>query len=394
LAYQGGNHCELATSLARLVRSGDVSPAGLIRPAPRREGPLRIGFVSKLFGDSTVGNLTIGLIEGLARRGFAVSVFTAGQAGSSADLLPLPGVQVVKMPETISGALALVARSGLDVLFYPDLGIDPFSYTLAFSRLAPVQCTSWGHPVTSGIPEIDYYVSSRLIEPEGATGHYSEELVLLESLPTRYRRPCAPGKAPDRGEFSLPADVRLYVCPQGLFKFHPDFDDLLKEILTRDPQGRLIIVDAPCRRWTQALLSRWSNSLGSLSERVQVMPGAGPEALLKLLKIADVVLDPLHFCGGNVSLQALGLSVPVVTLPGAFMRGQITAGCYKQMGLSTCIASDRDGYVELACRIAGDREFRQHVSAEIENCSAQLFENNSVVDELARFLQVACTRCQ
>src|SRR6202042_3454456 len=62
---------------------------------------------------------------------------------------------------------------GLDVLIYTDIGMAGKNYQYASMRLAPVQCTAWGRPVTSGLPTIDYYLSSELMEPENGQEHYT-----------------------------------------------------------------------------------------------------------------------------------------------------------------------------------------------------------------------------
>ena len=66
------------------------------------------------------------------------------------------------------------------------------TFFMAFARLAPVQCVTWGHPVTSGIPNIDYFISSTLLELPGAESQYTERLVTLENLPTYYYPPKRP----------------------------------------------------------------------------------------------------------------------------------------------------------------------------------------------------------
>ncbi len=50
------------------------------------------------------------------------------------------------------------------------------------------------------------------------------------------------------------------------------------------------------------------------------------ERFLTLLWAADAVLDPPHFGSGNSSYEAFALGAPIVTWPGAFMRGRVTAG--------------------------------------------------------------------
>ena len=89
----------------------------------------------------------------------------------------------VDLPATLPPARQRIAELGLDVLIYADLGMEGFTYSLAFSRLAPVQCAMWGHPSTSGIWAIDYFISSALAETADAQTNYTEKLVALKNLP-------------------------------------------------------------------------------------------------------------------------------------------------------------------------------------------------------------------
>jgi protein O-GlcNAc transferase len=94
-----------------------------------------------------------------------------------------------------------------------------------------------GHPVTTGIPAIDFFISVHDLEPDDADSHYSERLVRLASPPTCYSRPSRPDAPLDRKSLGVPSDATLYLCPQSLFKFHPDFDAALAAILREDPRA-------------------------------------------------------------------------------------------------------------------------------------------------------------
>ena len=137
--------------------------------------------------------------------------------------------RVVVLPPALDAARRAIAELELDVLFYEDIGMDAFTYFLAFARLAPVQCVSYGHPDTTGIANVDYWVSNDLFEPADAAGHYSERLFLLRDPGTTayYYRPQLVPPAKRREEFGLPEGATLYLCPQSLFKLHPDFDAIL-----------------------------------------------------------------------------------------------------------------------------------------------------------------------
>ena len=358
--------------------------------------------MSKFLRDHTIGDLLKGLIRNLSRNDFEVTVFLVGETvDETVQFLRDCADRFFNLPEDVAGARRSIAGAGLDVLFYPDVGMDPMTTALTFSRLARVQCTTWGHPVTTGIPTIDYFISSKLIEPAGCGSHYSEQLVLLDSLPTFYYRPQAVVAGPEtvnetaarrevsRREFSLPLDSHVYLCPQSLFKFHPDFDPLLRAIAARDSAARIVLIEAPHAHWTEMLWHRLRENLNGLSGQVTFVPRVDRPAFLRLLATADVLLDPLHFGGGNTSFQALGLGLPIVTLPSEFMCGRVTAGCYRKMEYETCVARNADDYVELAVRLGTDPAFNALVRAQIAARSDVLFEDLSAVREFEEFFKLA-----
>ena len=90
------------------------------------------------------------------------------------------------------------------------LGMDVRTYFLAFARLAPVQCVTWGHPDTTGIPNLDTFLSSSLIEPLDAEEHYSERLHRFSTLPTYYLRHKIPERLKSRADFGFDEKQRIY----------------------------------------------------------------------------------------------------------------------------------------------------------------------------------------
>ena len=249
VAYHGRNDRDLQQSIAQLMLHatpdlGYVAPHCREPRQPKDErNPLRVGIISRHLFDHSNARLNAGLIRELAQpdlhvtllrfpgRDDAMSRFVAGKADA-----------VVTLPPQLEPARQAIADLKLDVLFYTDIGMEPLTWCLAFARLAPVQCTTWGVPGTTGIPNIDYFLSSVDIEPAGAAEHYSERLVLLNHLPTYYHRPpCRPRTNAER--LRLASDSHLYLCPQSLFKLHPDFDAILSRILKADPAGQIVLIE-------------------------------------------------------------------------------------------------------------------------------------------------------
>ena len=68
------------------------------------------------------------------------------------EQLASPDIRIMPVPESITGIVQELKRVRFDILYYWEIATDPLNYFLPFYRLAPVQCTSWGIQVTSGIP--------------------------------------------------------------------------------------------------------------------------------------------------------------------------------------------------------------------------------------------------
>ncbi|MGL4514603.1 MAG: TIGR03032 family protein [Lacipirellulaceae bacterium] len=390
-AYHGGNERELHECFGRIYRGVDlVEKRAIEQPA----GKLRVGFLSAYFRDHTIGRLNVGRIERLPRDKFEVVVLQVGRHEDPlAERFRNAADRHAIIPRDVAEARRLVAAEKLDVLFFADVGMDALSYTLAFSRMAPVQVATWGHPVTTGSPTIDWFLSSELLEPDGAEKHYTERLAKLPTIATYYERPKVTGPKKSRADFGLAGDQTLYACPQTLFKFHPEFDGVLADILRRDPAGRLVLVEGRTENWTRLLRERFQRAMPDVVDRVAWLKPMANDDFLQLLALSDVSLDPLHFGGGNTTYEALAMGTPVVTLPGEFLRSRITLAHYRKMAGDAAIettpapiASDLAGYAEVAVRVANRGPDRDRARAWIGERAGLLFEDQREVEDLASFL--------
>jgi protein O-GlcNAc transferase len=394
LAYHGENNRPLQEKLGRLMVRACPT---LTWEAPhchdyrRPAGRLRIGFASELFRNHSIGKTSAGLMAGLDRERFEVFALNLPGSARTDDTMRQQMRQRSDHWLTFEGSLDPVRRQiadlRLDILFYQDIGMTPFSYYLAYSRLAPLQCLSYGHPDTTGIGNLDYFISNDLYEREGAADHYTERLFQLHNLPTLayYYRPPLPTGTLEKGHWGFSDSDHLYVCAQTLFKLHPEFDAILGGILQRDPQARIVLIDGNYKVWTRGLQKRFRTNLGELASRITFINRLDGAHFLALLRLADVALDTIHFNGMNSSLEALAMGTPVVTLPKHLQRGRHTQAMYAQMEMTDCIARDLNDYVDIAVRIATEPDLRHALSHKIQQHNAVLFENRRVLTEFERF---------
>ena len=269
--------------------------------------------------------------------------------------------EYLELPPSLPAARQAIAEARLDILFYCDLGMDPTSYTLAFSRLAPIQCVTWGHPSTTALPSMDYFVSSGLMETPEADEHYTERLGAAPLVDVLFLPPGAAAAAARPRLVRPSGDLHLYLCPQSIYKFHPEFDAILAGILRRDPLGRVVLIHWAYPLSDELLQRRFAATMPDVADRVIFIRRVQQGEFLKLLAVCDVLLDPLHFGGGVTGYEGLSLGIPIVTLPSRFLRGRLTAAMYAKMGVPECVVASPEQYVEVAVRLGTDADYRRQV---------------------------------
>ncbi|MEK6236896.1 MAG: tetratricopeptide repeat protein, partial [Planctomycetales bacterium] len=283
---------------------------------PVRPSGYRVGIVVTKGHDNVFLTSLRGVLSHIDLDKFEITVVChALDARRIREQLARPEIQILETQGGMGRIVDVVRGAEFDLLYFWEVGTDSTNYFLPFFRAAPVQCASWGIQDTSGIPEMDYYLSSELVELPGAEDHYSETLVLARTLLTyQYRSPWEKTSNP-RQEFGFTRGQRLYVCAQHLGKFHPDFDLLLGEILRRDPAGVVGVTKDQSGTIAAKLRNRMQETMPGTASRVVFLPRQDRPRYLNLLAAADVLLDPPYFGGVNTTYDGFSLNKAIVTCP-------------------------------------------------------------------------------
>ena len=392
LAYHGKNNCELMRSYAELMSKACpcvnyVAPHCQSPQLISTSGKIRIGFISNFFRNHTIGKFFKGIFEHLSRDNFEIFIFMTSneQDEVTQSIADLAGHYEL-LPRVLPQAREQIARHQLDILVYTDIGMEPFTYYLAFSRLAPVQCVFYGHPDTTGISTLDYYLSSGACETLSADSHYTEKLIRLDdsSTYTYYSRPVSRATQKSRLDLNLPLSNHLYTCAQSLFKIHPEMDAVFDDILERDELGVLLLFDDVSQRRNVLFKTRLQKHMRHFN-RVIFLPRLQLPDFLQVLHLSDALLDSFHFCGGNTSFDSFASESPVVTLPGEFMRGRQTLGLYQRMGFTDLIAENKADYIEKTLKLGTDAQYRQAMRTKLASCVSVIFEDTGVITALENF---------
>jgi CRISPR-associated protein Csy1 len=402
LAYQGENDRDLQARYAAFVAGAidRVDPAWRapipLRSVSRRR--IRIGFASAFLHFGTVGQYFHRWITGLDPRVFEVFFYQL----RTADDLVIAAIRTradhhrlcVGIDARPSRVAPVIRSDALDVLVYPELGMDAASFALAALRLAPRQYAGWGHPLTTGHATVDGFFTCEIMEPPDGDAHYTEPLVRLPGIGTSYPRLTLPPPA-SREALGLPSGVPLLLCPQSLFKIHPDNDDLFARVVAQSPAAILLLFaerhPAITDRFMQRLSASFERHGLSIRERTRVLPRVSHEDYLRINLACDLMLDTLHWSGGNTSLDALACGLPVVTLPGRFMRGRQSAGMLRLIGLPELVAGGEDDYVRIVAQLAGDAGRRDAVGKTLRERAELIFEDPAPLSALQAFLEMSAT---
>jgi predicted O-linked N-acetylglucosamine transferase (SPINDLY family) len=395
LAYQEENNRPLLERYGRLCRrlmEHWQAARRLPAPADRRLGPLRVAIVSAHLRNHSVWSaITRGWFEGLDRRSIALHAFHLGvHEDAETDIAKARAAYYERGPRDLSQWATSIARHAPDVIIYPEVGIDPMTVRLASLRLARIQVATWGHPETTGLPTIDYYLSSEALEPAGADAYYSERLVRLPNLGCRFRRLASAATKPDLSALHLDADTCLFVSPGVPFKYAPRHDWVFPEIARRVGNCRFVFFRTRAELLSQRFERRLQASFaaqGLASDRfVAFMPWQPASGFLGVLQHADVYLDTIGFSGFNTALYAVEAALPIVCRDGRFLRGRLASGILKRLALSELVATTEEAYVELAVRLATDRAYRRSVQERMEIARPALYDDPAPIRALEEFL--------
>jgi len=388
LPYQGRNDVQLQQIVAQITELMSVREA-IVLPARRPRARLRVGMVSAYFYDHSNWKIPIqGWLHALSRQ-YEVYLYYTGaredQATQEAREFATCFTDGLSVPEFE----AAISNDRLDLLIYPEIGMSPATRALAALRLAPTQCVAWGHPLTSGLSVMDYFLSSEMMEGPSADECYSERLIRLPGLSFTWTPPLQLTQPEGRHQFGLSPKNVVYLCVQNLSKYLPQYDVLLLQIISRQPLAKLVFIEA-AEAVSAALIGRlravFEGAGVDFERHVHFLPRLDRERYAALNRVADVFLDTPEWSGCNSTMEALWCDLPVVTLPGRLMRARHSSAIYQVMQYTQLIARDEAHYVALAVRLGEDYAWRGEQRARISASKYRVINDTAPSDALAERL--------
>jgi protein O-GlcNAc transferase len=363
---------------------------------------IRVGYISAHCEWHTVGKLFLGWIERHNSRTFETYVYHFGREmdflsskfeSACTKFVHFSDADLVEACERIQA-------DQLDILVFLEIGMDVTTARIAALRLAPIQCVAWGHPVSSGLPTMDYFISNEMMEPPDGDNHYSEALVKLPNIGVCVPRPPKPTSNKKRNDFGLSHNRTIYVFPHSLFKSLPQYDKVFVYIAKQNTNSQFVFIERETHSIEAANIfkARIAEAFRQHDlvpdTYIRFVPSLSTQDFLRLLSLADVYLDSIGWSGGMTTLEALGCMVPVVTMPGEFMRGRHAYGCLKRIGVMETVAQTIEDYVNIAARLGLDGNWREDIKLKQASKLHELYDDTDCVSGLEKFYRNVMNRKQ
>lgn len=360
-------------------------------PAPPKRSRKRVVYVSAYTYEHTVTRLFGPLLTRLDPDLVETHLLQLDPATDASTHSLQSGVaHVHKGPLEARAWCELLIALAPDLIVYSDVGMHPLTQGLAALRLAPVQAVLWGHPVTTGLQTVDFFLSSEWFEPADAEGQYTERLVRLPGLGAGLAGPTSAARVPRSWPARGPREFVELLCAQSVFKQLPTQVDAMISILAQASNARLHLTphaDAKVR-------TAWGKHLGSLLRAA----GGDPDSQLVLHPLlpldefrglaarCDLGLDTCGWSGGMSALDQLGEGLPVLSVPGDSMRSRQTSALLQRLDVPELVPHDLADYRKRALALIADPSLRQALRERLVANRERLYNTAPVHRAFADFL--------
>jgi predicted O-linked N-acetylglucosamine transferase (SPINDLY family) len=183
----------------------------------------------------------------------------------------------------------------------------------------------------------------------------------------------------------------LYGCLQSLFKYVPKYDFLLAEIAAAVPAALFVFLEGKPAYLTDITRTRLERAFAEIgleaSRHLLFLPRTDRAGYLNLQRQMDILVDSVGWSGGNTSISGIEAGVPIVTLPGEFMRGRHTSAMLHLIGVHDLIAASHEDFVAKLVELGRDAEVRRHAAERISAGSPLLYRDRAVIDRLDSFFK-------
>lgn len=388
LAYQEERNRSLMNQYGDVCTQAAAYVQGALKESkdtmPRNNKKLRIGIVSHYFFDHPVWHaITKGWVKHINPDLFEIHIFNTNGAEDEETELAKKSVSYTRGGESTFDMAALILNKKLDVLLYPEIGMDSTTKALACLRLAPMQAVSWGHPETTGLSTIDYFLSGEGFESEGSQNYYREELIKLPGLGTYFESGPIDTVELDLEKLGIDSSRSILLCPGSPSKYSPLNDAIFVDIAKRLGNCQFIFFNFQ-KELTAILKDRLFKlfRIANLdpNDFIKFIPFLKKEEFYGLMQNSDLCLDTIGFSGFNTAMQAIACNLPIIAKEGQFMRGKFASGILRELKLDALVAKTNKEYIDIVVSLIVNKALLSAYREEISLAKSNVFNNRESIN--------------
>jgi predicted O-linked N-acetylglucosamine transferase (SPINDLY family) len=337
----------------------------------RNPGPIRVGWVSADFRKHVMGRILLDFLRVHDRARFEIHLFSVcasrfhdeitGEFRALAafhDLSQLPD----------EAAARAIADCHIDIL------VDFLGHTLGgkpgiFARRpAPIQVSHLGYHGCPGMFQMDYKVTDAIADTGESIAYQLEKPLVLDTCVMPFSHVDLPPDAPAREVLRERHGIgqRMAIgCFMNPIKLSPRCLSAWGKIAATQPDAAWVF--SLFDREDEAIVASLMQKKGVRGEQIVFLPPDTDDAALRArYRAVDLVLDTFPYAGGDTTVAALDMNVPVVTLKGTDHASRMGYSVLWHLGLAETIAQSEGDYVRIAVELLASRERCDLVSSRIE----------------------------
>jgi predicted O-linked N-acetylglucosamine transferase (SPINDLY family) len=353
----------------------------------------RIGIFTHHVIDHSVWNaITKGIITNLPRGSFEIFLYypepdSDHETSEASRLVD----RFMQRQQTLEAWYRDIFIDDLDILIYPDIGMRTLSTQLAGLRLAPTQLATWGHPETTGLPTIDFYISAQAFEPPDPESRYTEQVITLPGLGSYYQPLSYTSSHFETEQIGLNRNYKWVVNPGTPFKYSPRNDEIYLDILEAAADSQFIFFKNDLAKglsdsFEERIISKAKARHGNLERRIVFVKWLPRDLFYALLRESTVMLDTIGFSGFNTAMQAIENNTPVIAYEGNYLRGRLCSGILHELGMEKYVAHSPGEFIKLATELINSPREVNLIRREIETRKHKVFRQTHGIEKLAQEL--------
>jgi predicted O-linked N-acetylglucosamine transferase (SPINDLY family)/SAM-dependent methyltransferase len=352
------------------------------RPINRKK--IRLGIIASHFTASAETFATLPIYEYLSRD-FEVILYTLSYQGLALEAYCRSCANHLQLlPSDLLEQVRMIRGNDLDVLLFATniTAMTNQMCLLATHRLARVQVASSGSVTTTGLRNMDYFISGTLTDSSPtAQEQYREKLIRLAGVAHCFSYGDSESLSVsvnivNRENLGISQDATVFISGANFFKIIPELIHTWAKIIAEVPNAIMLLLpygpnwssQYPKQDFAENIVAIFSQYNIAADRLIIVDPHPVPnrEEVKTYYQIADICLDSYPFSGTTSLVEPLQVGLPVVTRQGNSFRSAMGAAMIQSLGVSGLVANSEESYIQLAIALGNSPILCQQKAAEIQ----------------------------